>query len=809
MAYLYSLIIVLTLLFAGPSAAETKSVSFSTYFPPPASGFDRIQLVPQRFNNILGNACDGEIGTLYIESSNNTLYFCQDADTSNPSNTTGFWTAMAGIWRQTPNNQYIVLTDNGSSTDRDSDSTPDINEIFIGVGTNQPFAHLTLRAPATSGNDGGIIASGPQIDPSTGEVTSANVLQTSGTGTRFFWYPRKAALRAGTVNGTQWNNANIGVLSVAFGENSLASALMAVVRGGQNNSVYTNTGAGVVVAAEYSTVGGGQGNTVSGANSVIVGGTSNSISSHITNGFIGGGQNNTISKSSLVSSDVVAASIIAGGQSNTGTDANNSAILGGANNTITSNLPTVAIPTQGRGNLIGGGTGNAILQGINRFNIIYGGSGNQLRGEFSAIGGGQDNLVGVNPTDLTNTTDNCFNCTVLGGQNNKIYETGTGRVEYAFLGSGQLNRILSPSTNPGNANYISIGGGHGSGNSGFSFAAIGGGLSHLIGVNTTYSAIGGGYNNRLDASTDYAMIGGGNQNFISGDYSFIGGGYSNSITGQYSTVLGGSNIIVKSTHSLAAGQYITLESGASYNFIWSHQTAASVSPTSSNVFIVNVDTSVAGEGASVGIGTATPTARLHIKTKPADLPIALSVQNGHIAAQISNINSAKSPLQRGPYSGPYGSFNDIIGVGSDLAESFVTNEDVEIGDVLVMDRNHREVLTKNTASYDHRVVGIVSAAPAILFEGNQIQIAPTPLTFTKGTKPPVALKGRVMVKVSLENGEIKPGDILTTSTTPGHAMKSTDPDREMGAVIGKALAGFKGGEKGENTGMIPVFVALH
>jgi hypothetical protein len=50
----------------------------------------------------------------------------------------------------------------------------------------------------------------------------------------------------------------------------------------------------------------------------------------------------------------------------------------------------------------------------------------------------------------------------------------------------------------------------------------------------------------------------------------------------------------------------------------------------------------------------------------------------------------------------------------------------------------------------------------------------------------VALSGRVPVKVSLENGEIKKGDYLTSSSTPGVAMKALRP----GPVVGKALEGF-------------------
>ncbi|WP_457668882.1 tail fiber domain-containing protein [Thiolapillus sp.] len=46
-----------------------------------------------------------------------------------------------------------------------------------------------------------------------------------GPGVRFMWYPGKTALRAGRIKegGEQWNDANIGVGSVAFGRNTMAS----------------------------------------------------------------------------------------------------------------------------------------------------------------------------------------------------------------------------------------------------------------------------------------------------------------------------------------------------------------------------------------------------------------------------------------------------------------------------------------------------------------------------------------------------------------------------------------------------------
>ena len=68
---------------------------------------------------------------------------------------------------------------------------------------------------------------------------------------------------------------------------------------------------------------------------------------------------------------------------------------------------------------------------------------------------------------------------------------------------------------------------------------------------------------------------------------------------------------------------------------------------------------------------------------------------------------------------------------------------------------------------------------------------------------PIALAGRVPVKVVDENGAINPGDLLTTSSVPGYAMKCISRERCSGAIIGKALEKFDG-----NKGKIKVLIAL-
>jgi len=51
----------------------------------------------------------------------------------------------------------------------------------------------------------------------------------------------------------------------------------------------------------------------------------------------------------------------------------------------------------------------------------------------------------------------------------------------------------------------------------------------------------------------------------------------------------------------------------------------------------------------------------------------------------------------------------------------------------------------------------------------------------------LALVGRVPVKATAENGPIRPGDLLTSASKPGYAMRCENAQRCEGAIIGKAL----------------------
>lgn len=95
-------------------------------------------------------------------------------------------------------------------------------------------------------------------------------------------------------------------------------------------------------------------------------------------------------------------------------------------------------------------------------------------------------------------------------------------------------------------------------------------------------------------------------------------------------------------------------------------------------------------------------------------------------------------------------------------------------------------MRKSAEPYSPLVSGVHATKPGvILTEGNAA-------TDNFDSKVPMGIVGVIPTKVCVENGAIKIGDLLVTSSTPGHAMKGTDRDRMLGASIGKAMENFSG-----------------
>jgi hypothetical protein len=134
--------------------------------------------------------------------------------------------------------------------------------------------------------------------------------------------------------------------------------------------------------------------------------------------------------------------------------------------------------------------------------------------------------------------------------------------------------------------------------------------------------------------------------------------------------------------------------------------------------------------------------------------------------------------------------------GADCAEQFslAPGYPADPGTLLVLDNDGS--LKPCSSPYDRRVAGVLSASPAITLGSG----SGTP---GSGSGIPLALVGRVACRVDASYAPVEIGDLLTTSPTPGHAMKVTDAQNAFGSVIGKALQSLPAGQ-----GLIPILVAL-
>jgi hypothetical protein len=136
--------------------------------------------------------------------------------------------------------------------------------------------------------------------------------------------------------------------------------------------------------------------------------------------------------------------------------------------------------------------------------------------------------------------------------------------------------------------------------------------------------------------------------------------------------------------------------------------------------------------------------------------------------------------------------------GADLAEPFqMSGAHLDEGSVVIIDEENPGQLKLSAEPYDRRVAGIVSGANGV-HPGISLQQT----GFVEGGQN-VALSGRVYVRADAFYGVIKPGDLLTTSATPGHAMKVGNHAKAQGAIVGKAMTGLKQGR-----GMVLVLVTL-
>jgi len=198
---------------------------------------------------------------------------------------------------------------------------------------------------------------------------------------------------------------------------------------------------------------------------------------------------------------------------------------------------------------------------------------------------------------------------------------------------------------------------------------------------------------------------------------------------------------------------------------------------------------VKGEGnliAYAGWFTNTDMTVLYITSGAEDARNAIYVDGGTNGEPDFRVTNAGTAYADGGWQG-----------AADFAELIEAVDGVayEPGDVLVISTASDRTVELSTRPYSTLVAGVYSARPGFIGSDH-------PMEERKPKELPLAVVGIVPCKVSAENGPIHRGDLLVTSSTPGHAMRA-GPNPPQGTVLGKAL-----GELEEGTGIILVLVTL-
>lgn len=265
-------------------------------------------------------------------------------------------------------------------------------------------------------------------------------------------------------------------------------------------------------------------------------------------------------------------------------------------------------------NVIEGQSDNSVTVGAVAATIGGGGVsgfGNLVTDDYGTVGGGLANRAG----DNAGTTSDHFAATVGGGSENTAGRGGstvsggirnTASAQYTTVAGGIFDTASATyatvgggTTNVAGNTAATVSGGVGNRATGGS-AAIGGGSSNLASGNN--ATVGGGLSNQASGFWSTISGGSGNTTVGGGAYAAIIGGQNDTATGSWSAVLGGLGNKTLDNYSIAAGRRAkALHSGA---FVWGDGTDADFASTAANQFLIRAS--------NVGIGLNNPTKKLEV-----------------------------------------------------------------------------------------------------------------------------------------------------------------------------------------------------
>jgi hypothetical protein len=682
---------------------------------------------------------------------------------------TSFW-SLTGNAGMAPGTNYLGTSDNAALEIKvngvralrlEPGSSPNLLGGYSGNGVTDGVDGATIGGGgASSGwaqwvtDDYGTVSGGVgnRAGDDTGTVSDASYA-TVGGGYYNAASGNAATIGGGALNtvlgfygnvGGGWNNrAQADYTTVGGGDSHIASDTWGTVAGGYNNQAGDN--AGSTEDCPYATVGGGYGNTASGPSSTV-----------------GGGYVNTAS-------------------------GDGATVSGGLYNTASGQMTT-----------IGGGGDN------DNPNL-----GNRATDDWGTVGGGNHNQAGDGDAD---TASSAF-ATVAGGRGNVASGTAsvvaggdvnTASDAFGTVGGGQNNQAGDNAGTPDDRPYATVGGGRDNVASGRD-ATVSGGWNNT--ASSDAATVGGGLENT--ANDVAATVGGGWHNTVSAANTTVGGGWYNTASANAATVPGGAENNADGAYSFAAGQRAkALHDGT---FVWADATPAEFASDAANEFLVRAYNGVKiVRGASTYSASQSALQVDQAAAAEAGWFYVMNASNPYTVLKVAKDPAAPSTFIDGVDRTSGGAEtrrfhidkNGTYTAGSDFAESLPVAGDpdrYEPGDVLVISLDRPGGVEKCSQPFDGMVVGVYSTRPGVLGADKD------GTTEVGADEVPVAVLGIVPVKVTDENGPVQPGDLLTTSSTAGHAMRCEGLELCFGRTLGKALEGLPAGQ---HRGVIQMLVSL-
>lgn len=453
---------------------------------------------------------------------------------------------------------------------------------------------------------------------------------------------------------------------------------------------------------------------------------------------------------------------------------------GGSTYTVPATGTLIIVETWGAGG--GGGAGSAGVTGTNR----AGGGGG---------GGGAYNTKTFIPTDIGGAASPV---TVIAGAG------GNGAAKPANRAGG-ADGVGGGATSFGTYLYA-YGGGGGAGNNSSGAGGGGGGGSASAGTNATASAGGAGGGPGGGAANSNSTSGGGGGGSAStggtgagGSASFGGGGGGASITAAANDAFrgggsirggggggGGASINTTAANRTggAGGGYMLTATG--------DKGGGGAAATAGNAGVNASSGGGGGFGGTGGNGGGSSTGANGGNGGAGGIP---GGGGGGGGASANNTTTSGGSGGNGGR-GEIRVFTVTGSTAADLAEIYSTNDpDINSADIVSIDPTLKSGVRKSSKPYDKGLMGVISTNPNLVMGSNEDPNTSSVL---------LALSGRVPVKVTTENGPIKPGDLITSSSDPGLGMKAI----RAGPIIGRALTGWDGddGLPQHNMGVIMIFV---